>query len=100
MANTTPQTFAKSNDEFIFKKHGEYCLNKTNVYFVFPVFNESLNIPRVLQDLPRLEEIVSSVSSHTQFLFIDDGSTDDTVTQLRAAQYPGLTILSHAQNQG
>jgi len=75
-------------------------LNKTNVYFVFPVFNESLNIPRVLEDLPRLKEIVSSVSSRTQFLFIDDGSTDDTVTQLRNAGYPDLHIISHPHNQG
>lgn len=75
-------------------------MNKTNVYFVFPVFNESLNIPRVLKDLPRLEELVAPVSSATRFLFIDDGSTDDTVSQLKEAKHPHLTVISHTQNQG
>lgn len=67
---------------------------------MFPVFNESLNIPRVTQDLERLEEVVSPISSRTHFLFIDDGSTDDTVAQLNTINRSNLKVISHEQNQG
>lgn len=73
---------------------------KNNIFFVFPVYNESLNIPRVVQDLNRLEQIVDSVSKATQFLFIDDGSTDDTVAQLNKTGRSNLKVISHAYNQG
>jgi dolichol-phosphate mannosyltransferase len=76
-------------------------LKTTNrIHFVFPVFNESLNIPRVIQDLDRLEQIVSPVASGVNFLFIDDGSTDDTVAQLNQVNRNNLTIVSHPHNQG
>lgn len=67
---------------------------------MFPVYNESLNIPRVIQDLERLEEIVAPVSTETNFIFIDDGSTDDTVAQLNQAGRSNLKVISHASNQG
>lgn len=67
---------------------------------MFPVFNESLNIPRVTQDLARLEEIVAPISSRTHFLFIDDGSTDDTVDQINNIKRSNLKVISHEQNQG
>lgn len=74
--------------------------NKSKIHFVIPVFNESLNISRVLHDLDRLEEIVAPSSSQTQFLFIDDGSTDDTVAQLNQINRSNLKIISHPTNQG
>lgn len=81
--------------------HGECFLSTNNqIYFVFPVYNESLNIPRVIQDLDRLEEIVSVVSSKVQFLFIDDGSTDDTVALLNKASRPNMKVIQHPYNQG
>lgn len=73
---------------------------RNKIHFVFPVYNESLNIPRVIQDLERLEEIVKHVSTETCFLFIDDGSTDDTVAQLNSVAKKNLKIISHPNNQG
>lgn len=73
---------------------------KKKIHFVFPVYNESLNIPRVIQDLDRLEEIVAPVSIDTNFLFIDDGSTDDTVVQLKKIGRENLCVVSHEKNQG
>ncbi len=71
-----------------------------NIYFVFPVYNESLNIPRVIEDLAQLEKIVEPVSTHTQFLFINDGSTDDTVAQLNQVGRSNLKVISHEHNKG
>ncbi|MDR3476691.1 MAG: glycosyltransferase family 2 protein [Gammaproteobacteria bacterium] len=73
---------------------------QNKIYFVFPVYNESLNIPRVIQDLVRLEEIVAKEANETQFIFIDDGSTDDTVAQLNQVGRQNLKVISHPQNQG
>lgn len=70
------------------------------IHFVLPVYNESLNIPRVIQDLDRLEEIVAPQSGATNFLFIDDGSTDDTVAQLNAVKRDNLTVIKHGINRG
>lgn len=74
--------------------------SKSKISFVFPVYNEALNIPRVLDDLGRLETLVSTISSQVQFLFIDDGSTDDTVKLLKASSRQNLKVISHPQNQG
>lgn len=73
---------------------------RKKIHFVFPVYNESLNIPRVIQDLDQLEEIVAPVSASTHFLFIDDGSTDDTVVQLNKVGRQNLSVISHGQNKG
>lgn len=73
---------------------------KNQIHFVFPVFNETLNIPRVLEDLDRLEQIVAPDASQVQFLFIDDGSTDDTVAQLNKVQRHNLKVISHEHNKG
>ncbi len=54
----------------------------------------------MLRDLDRLEEMVSSIAKKTSFIFIDDGSTDDTVKQLSNARRDNLNVISHLQNQG
>lgn len=74
--------------------------SQNNIYFVFPVYNESLNIPGVIADLDRLEQIVEPISTKTQFLFIDDGSTDDTVAKLNQEKRANLKVISHHYNQG
>jgi len=76
-------------------------LPKANrVFFVFPVFNESLNIPRVKEDLVKLESLVSDISSQTEFVFVDDGSTDDTAEQLKNPLRNNLKVLQHETNHG
>lgn len=54
----------------------------------------------VLADLTKLEEIVGPHSSQISFVFVDDGSTDDTVKQLQASHRNNLTILTHETNKG
>ena len=55
---------------------------------ITPVFNESRNIEALLKRLvPVLERCVASF----QILFVDDGSTDDTLDRLRAAHCADLS---------
>jgi len=62
--------------------------------------NEEPNIPRVLEDLIRYESMVSLVSSKVKFLFIDDGSTDQTKVLLENSGKKNLEVISHATNRG
>ncbi|HEY8007100.1 MAG TPA: glycosyltransferase family 2 protein [Methylocella sp.] len=58
---------------------------------ITPVFNESRNIEALLKRLvPVLERCVASF----QILFVDDGSTDDTLDRLRAAHCADSRILA------
>ncbi len=58
---------------------------------ITPVFNESRNIEALLKRLvPVLERCVASF----QILFVDDGSTDDTLDRLRAANCADSRILA------
>lgn len=58
---------------------------------ITPVFNESRNIEALLKRLvPVLERCVASF----QILFVDDGSTDDTLDRLRAAHSADSRILA------
>src|SRR5262249_26897322 len=59
-----------------------------------PVFNEESHVENVLREVRRYS---------TDILVIDDGSTDGTAAVLRRlteTDFPGLSILRHAQNQG
>ena len=64
---------------------------------VVPVFNEADNV------LPLLEEIERALAALGAFevVFVDDGSTDDTVTRLAPAVSAGrLRLLKHLQRSG
>ncbi len=75
-------------------------LNGTSVHFVFPVYNESENLMRVLTDARRLNEVVTKSGGVAHFLFVDDGSSDNSAQLLRQASLPRLNVLSHPRNLG
>ena len=50
--------------------------NKALISFVVPVYNEEDNV-KLLYD--ELSEVVSSASLNAAFIFVDDGSSDETV---------------------
>lgn len=66
---------------------------------IVPVMNEADNV------VPLAREIFTALQDRCDFevLFIDDGSTDTTLTQLQAARTelgPRLRILRHPRNAG
>lgn len=70
-----------------------------NLSVIVPVYNEADNVE------PLFKEIVQSLSAkHFLFevIFVDDGSTDDTVNRLRtlATTDPRLQIVRHQRNFG
>ena len=70
-----------------------------NVTVVVPCFNEEAGLPALLA---RLRAMRTGRASHWQFLFVDDGSTDDTFSALlRAARdEPWVSVLRHHENRG
>ena len=70
------------------------------LYVVIPVFNESMNVDKLCQALIDLKKLVSS-EFNVQYVVVDDGSSDDTVTRFhRNGLGDSLIILSHDFNQG
>lgn len=69
------------------------------VTLVIPCYNEEAGLPSLLARLGRLRE---RSAQDWQFVFVDDGSSDDTfLTLLRAAQgSPWIEILRHHENLG
>jgi len=70
-----------------------------DVTVVVPCFNEEDGLPTLLA---RLRAMRTGRASNWQFLFIDDGSTDDTFAALlRAARdEPWVSVLRHSENRG
>lgn len=58
-----------------------------------PAFNEEENIQHVLAGLPRTVEHIDTI----QYLVVDDGSTDRTVSLASSA---GANVLTHGRNRG
>jgi dolichol-phosphate mannosyltransferase len=66
---------------------------------VIPVCNEAENVG------PLAREIFAALQHHTPFeiIFVDDGSTDETVTMLEQARREGISeirVVRHAQRSG
>jgi len=71
--------------------------NTPQISVVVPVFNEAENVGKLVS------EIASALSETPyEMIFVDDASTDDTLTTLKAlkAKYPTLRALSHRKNAG
>lgn len=70
-----------------------------NISFVYPIYNEIENLPRLL---PETERIAQGVSMGYEAVLVDDGSTDGSgqfIAQL-AARHPNVKALHHARNRG
>jgi dolichol-phosphate mannosyltransferase len=74
------------------------------VTVVVPCFNESESVKQLHEKLSSLLKAAEASVPHFdwQFLFVDDGSSDDTLSQLQAAfaDWSKATVLKHDQNRG
>jgi glycosyltransferase involved in cell wall biosynthesis len=70
-----------------------------NLSFVYPVYNEIENLPRLL---PYTQRIADGIASDYQLVLVDDGSTDGSGPFLDrlAAQFPRVRALHHSRNRG
>jgi polyisoprenyl-phosphate glycosyltransferase len=65
------------------KKKSAYRKRFKTVSIAIPVFNEAENIP-ILFD--RLKEVIDPMSFNFEILFVDDGSTDETLANIKNLQ--------------
>lgn len=71
-----------------------------DISFIIPVYNEELNIPRVLDELYKTLRTQSDWDY--EVIVIEDGSTDQTrkVILEEHKKYPDMNLILHDQNQG
>lgn len=74
-------------------------MSKYDVAFIIPFLNESDNIERLVGTL---EEVFQSVQEKIQVIFVDDGSSDNSVELLRASDPSSYSrkIVKLSQNYG
>ena len=67
--------------------------------FVYPVYNEIENLPRLL---PETQRIVSGLTTDYEIVLVDDGSTDGSGAYIDrlAAEFPCLRPVHHSRNRG
>jgi glycosyltransferase involved in cell wall biosynthesis len=73
------------------------------ISIILPLYNERENVLHYNQDFfPIIEKISRKTGEKFSFIFVDDGSKDDTVTQLEnvARNRSDITILKHGINRG
>ncbi|MGH6863498.1 MAG: glycosyltransferase family 2 protein, partial [Methylocella sp.] len=73
--------------------------NGAELSVIAPVYNESCNIEALLT---RLVPVLERCTASFEIIFVDDGSTDDTLECLRAAHHadPRIRALSLSRNFG
>lgn len=69
---------------------------------IIPCYNESATIGATIDALEQLRPRLEAAQMELDMVAVDDGSTDDTLAQLRlrAAWTPGLQVHAHTRNQG
>jgi polyisoprenyl-phosphate glycosyltransferase len=74
-------------------------MSRDSITIVIPVFNESANLPRLVS---HLKPVLDRLGLRWDVLFIDDGSTDDTLGTLRALNHGDrrLKSISLSRNFG
>jgi dolichol-phosphate mannosyltransferase len=73
------------------------------ISLIFPLYNERDNVTHYPADLfPIIDDIAQKTNERFEFIFIDDGSRDDTVEQLREITLGrrDVKILVHKKNSG
>lgn len=73
------------------------------ITIIIPLYNERENVIHYNQDLfPIIEDISNKTEEPFEFIFVDDGSKDDTVEQLQkiANERSNIQIIRHAVNRG
>src|SRR4051812_8053753 len=74
-------------------------MTKRKISFVLPCFNEAINIPKVYAEIKR---VLSDGEYEFEFLFVDDGSNDNTLDVVRALSKadPRVFYLELSRNFG
>ncbi len=69
---------------------------------VIPCFNEAEALPQLAQRLPEVVDKLAARYAKVDVFFVDDGSTDATLVELRRrfASDPRFHVLVHEQNRG
>jgi glycosyltransferase involved in cell wall biosynthesis len=67
------------------------------VSIIVPVYNEAQNLGILL---PALSEALQTLGLRYEIVIVDDGSTDETATTLRALAIPGLRLVHLRRNSG
>lgn len=73
------------------------------ISILFPLYNERDNVIRYNSDLfPIIDNISRKTGERFEFVFIDDGSRDDTVEQIQeiTRSRPDTKVLVHQKNNG
>lgn len=70
-----------------------------SISFVLPVYNEGINVDLIHKTL---REVTEGLPYVLEFLYVNDGSSDDSFTRLRSLQEldPRVRILSFSRNYG
>jgi len=70
-----------------------------NLSFVYPIYNEIANLPRLL---PETQRIAEGILSDYEVILVDDGSSDGSASFIDdlAARYPQVRALHHTRNRG
>ncbi|MCK9580878.1 MAG: glycosyltransferase [Methanoregula sp.] len=73
------------------------------ISIIFPLYNERDNVVHYNADLfPIIDEISKKTGERFEFIFVDDGSSDDTVEQVNALTRTrsDIKVLVHQKNSG
>ena len=70
-------------------------MSSPNISVVVSVYNEELNIK------PLVERISNAMEGYDyEIIYVDDGSTDNTVKELIQIQHPRLKVIEFRKNYG
>jgi glycosyltransferase involved in cell wall biosynthesis len=74
-------------------------IEEIEISVVVPVFNEEESLPILI---PKLVEVLNRLNRFYEVIFVDDGSSDNSLTILKGmvSQYPSLHILRFKENRG
>lgn len=77
-----------------------YSLPRLSI--VIPVMNEAGNIAPLVQEIVTAVSGYEPVGSRFEIIYVDDGSSDTTVAEIRATMvnYPQLRLVKHPQRLG
>jgi undecaprenyl-phosphate 4-deoxy-4-formamido-L-arabinose transferase len=73
-------------------------MSNTKIAIVIPVYNEKENLPTLMQ---RLTSVMQSLGKSYEIIFIDDGSSDNSLEILKEfSQKPSVKIVELTRNYG
>lgn len=78
-------------------------MERSMISIIFPLFNERENVIHYNKDLfPIIDDIGKKFGESFEFVFVDDGSRDDTVERLKetCAGRSDVKIIRHEKNRG